>query len=64
MDPSLSLQHWPDLANVARGFGLEAATVTSTEELQAAMQAIASGDRKRPRLIDIQIDPACMPIGH
>jgi len=64
MDPSLSLQHWPDLASIARGFGLEASTVTSTEELQAAMQAITGGSRERPRLIDIRIDPACMPIGH
>ena len=63
MDPSLSLQQWPDLADVARGFGLEASSVTSSEELQAAMQGLAGRDRKRPRLIDIRIDPACMPIG-
>lgn len=63
MDPSLSLQHWPDLASIARGFGLEATTVTSSAELQAAMQALEGRDRKRPRLIDVRIDPACMPIG-
>jgi acetolactate synthase-1/2/3 large subunit len=44
-----------DFAAVARGFGFEAASVASEEELDAALaQALASG---RPWLIDAQVNP-------
>jgi thiamine pyrophosphate-dependent acetolactate synthase large subunit-like protein len=43
-----------DFAAVARGFGFQAAQVTSDEELEAAIkQALASG---QPWLIDAMID--------
>ena len=58
MDPSLSLLPQRDFARIAEAFGARGLTVTSSAELQAAMQAIATRDRKRPMVIDVKVDPA------
>ncbi len=58
MDPELSLLPSRDFARIAEAFGCQALTVTNSDELQAAMEAIATRDRKRPLVIDVKIDPA------
>ena len=58
MDPSLSLLPQRDFARIAEAFGARGLTVTSSAELQSAMQAIATRDRKRPMVIDVKVDPA------
>lgn len=60
MDPAISFNHWPGFADAARGLGLEALTVTSSEELKAAMAAVAQRDRKRPMLLDVKLDATAM----
>lgn len=61
MDPAISFNPWPDFAPVAEALGLRALTVTSGEELKAAMATMAGRDRKRPLLIDVKLDAAAMP---
>lgn len=61
MDPALSHIPWPDLAPIASAFGCESMTVRSSEDLQAAMAALATRDRKRPFFIDAKLDAAAMP---
>ena len=58
MDPDISLLPPRDFARIAEAFGCKALTVTSSAELQAAMAAVATRDRKRPLVIDVKIDPA------
>ena len=55
MDPSLSLLNWPDLAPVATALGGHGVTVRSEEDLDAAVDAVAS--RQGPLLIDLKLDP-------
>lgn len=61
MDPSISHNPWPDLAPIASAFGCESHTVRSSEELKAAMAALARRDAHRPFLIDAKLDAAAMP---
>lgn len=61
MDPGLSLLEWPDFAPVARALGANAMTVTSSDDLQAAMTALADRDRSVPFLLDVKLDPEVMP---
>lgn len=58
MDPGISLLPSRDFARIAEAFGCKALTVTSSAELQAAMAAVATRDRKRPLVIDVKVDPA------
>lgn len=58
MDPDISLLPSRDFARIAEAFGCKALTVTSSAELQAAMAAVATRDRKRPLVIDVKIDAA------
>lgn len=58
MDPELSLLPQRDFARIAEAFGCKGITVTSSAELQEAMAAVATRDRKRPLVIDVKIDPA------
>ncbi|WP_119516423.1 thiamine pyrophosphate-binding protein [Neopusillimonas maritima] len=58
MDPDISLLPSRDFARIAEAFGCKGLTVTSSDELQAAMSAVATRDRKRPLVIDMKIDPA------
>lgn len=58
MDPATSLLPSRDLAAIARSFGFDAVTVTSRDELQAAMARAAAKDPKRPMLIDAKMDAA------
>lgn len=61
MDPSISHNPWPDFAPIASAFGCESLTVRSSEELQAAMAALARRDTKRPFFIDAKLDAAALP---
>ena len=58
MNPDLSLLPSRDFARIAEAFGCKGLTVTNSAELQEAMKAIATRDRKRPLVIDVKIDPA------
>lgn len=58
MDPDISLLPSRDFARIAEAFGCKGLTVTNSAELQAAMAAVATRDRKRPLVIDVKIDPA------
>ncbi len=62
MDPALSLFRWPSFADVAVAMGGEGLSVRSPEDL-ALVPGFIEG-RTRPCLIDLQIDPACMPKRH
>lgn len=59
MDPSLSVLDWPDFASVATALGGSGVTVNNSADLHAAARAIESRDR--PLLIDLKLDPDCMP---
>ncbi|WP_188806433.1 thiamine pyrophosphate-binding protein [Citricoccus zhacaiensis] len=54
LDPDRSLMDWPDLATLARGFGWEARTVSSVEEIRALdlTQPV-----EVPTLLDVRVDP-------
>lgn len=60
MDPSLSLQAWPDFARVVEAFGGHGWTVSTVAELEAALEGVPSSDGA-PSLIDIRLDPATIP---
>lgn len=55
MDTSLSMFEWPDLAALADALGGHGVTVTSMDDLDHVVDAIATRDR--PLLIDARIDP-------
>lgn len=61
MDPGLSVLDWPDLAPVADALGGVGITVRSEDDLDDAAEAIATRDRTRPLLIDLKLDPDCIP---
>lgn len=56
MDPGLSLHHWPDFAEVAEAYGCSGLTVRSLDDLASVEKAL--GERDRPLLIDVKLDPA------
>ncbi len=62
MDPSLSMFEWPSLAGVAIALGGHGVQVTSNDELDAAIEAIA--DRDGPILIELILDPTTVPRLH
>jgi acetolactate synthase-1/2/3 large subunit len=64
MDPALSVLDWADFAPVAEAFGAAGLMVRSDADLEAAVQAVAARDRTRPLLIDIKLDPDCIPFNH
>lgn len=55
LDPSLSLNDWPDLTAVARAMGGDGVAVRSNSDLDEVAKAI--GARQRPLLIDVSLDP-------
>lgn len=59
MDPGLSMFDWPSFAEVATALGGKGVQVTSTEELETAIQAIESRDC--PLLIELRLDPNDVP---
>lgn len=59
MDPGLSVFEWPSFAEVATALGGQGISVTSAEELDAALAAIATRDR--PLLIELKLDPMDVP---
>lgn len=60
MDPSISMFEWPDFAPVAEALGGAGVTVRSSEDLDAAVEAIRGN--RRPLLIDLKLDPDNMPM--
>lgn len=56
LDPGISLLKWPDLAKVGESLGGTGITVTSLDETDHVVDAIANRDR--PLLIDVRVDPA------
>jgi acetolactate synthase I/II/III large subunit len=63
LDPSLSVLDWPDFAPVAEALGGKGITVRSIQDLDAAVEAIKTREPGRPLLIDLKLDPDCMPNG-
>ncbi|TAN11708.1 MAG: thiamine pyrophosphate-binding protein [Burkholderiaceae bacterium] len=61
MDAGTSMHRWPEFAPIAAAFGFESLTVRSSEELKAAMAALAKRDKKRPFFIDAKLDAAALP---
>ena len=59
MDPSITEFEWPSLAGIARAQGGEGVTVTSPQELETAIEAIAA--RKGPILVELMLDPNKVP---
>lgn len=59
MDPSLTQFQWPSFAQVAKSLGGEGIEVTSKEQLEGALEAVA--DRNKPILIDLRLDPSDVP---
>ncbi|MEP3785926.1 thiamine pyrophosphate-binding protein [Ascidiaceihabitans sp.] len=59
MDPSLTQFQWPSFAQVAKSLGGEGIEVTSKEQLERALEAVA--DRNKPILIDLRLDPSDVP---
>lgn len=61
-DPALSLFEWPSFADVAASLGGEGLTVRTADDLERVADFI--GDRTRPCLVDIHVDPSRMPKRH
>ncbi|MDQ0419722.1 thiamine pyrophosphate-dependent acetolactate synthase large subunit-like protein [Peteryoungia aggregata LMG 23059] len=59
MDPGLTTFEWPSFAAVANALGGRGIVVTSADELDLAIEAIA--DRKVPLLIELRLDPNDVP---
>lgn len=54
LDPAASYNHWPDLAEIARGFGARAVTVRTVAEIRG-LGPIDPSDG--PLVVDIRVDP-------
>ena len=62
MDPALSVLEWPDFAPIAESLGGAGVTVRTGDDLDSAVAAIKNRDRSRPLLIDLKLDPDCIPM--
>jgi thiamine pyrophosphate-dependent acetolactate synthase large subunit-like protein len=62
MDPALSVLEWPDFAPIAESLGGAGVTVRTGDDLYSAVAAIKNRDRSRPLLIDLKLDPDCIPM--
>jgi thiamine pyrophosphate-dependent acetolactate synthase large subunit-like protein len=60
LDPSIATFEWPDFGPLATAMGGRGFTVRSLSDLDEALDAI--GDRDRPILIDIKLDPEEVPM--
>lgn len=58
MDPTISMNDWPDLAAVAVALGGEGYTVNRPDDLDGMAKAIAN--RQRPLLINAHLDPVML----
>lgn len=56
VDPAYSLLVWPDLAELARGFGCEGVTVKARGDLKLARDRFSQ--LEGPLLVDLRLDPA------
>ncbi|WP_342363694.1 thiamine pyrophosphate-binding protein [Terrarubrum flagellatum] len=61
-DPQLSLIDWPDFAPLAEALGGVGVTVRDEDALESAALATEHRDRSRPLLIDVKLDPDCIPL--
>lgn len=59
MDPGLAQFEWPSFADLATALGGQGTLVQSSEDLEAAIQAIEARDR--PLLIELFLDPNDVP---
>ncbi|MDW3221589.1 MAG: thiamine pyrophosphate-binding protein [Paracoccaceae bacterium] len=59
MDPGLTEFHWPSFAKIAKSLGGEGVEVRSTEQLEAAIEALQH--RSGPMLIELRLDPLEVP---
>ena len=59
MDPNLTEFNWPSFAEVAQSLGGEGVEVSSTEELESAIDAMTA--RKGPFLMELKLDPNDVP---
>jgi len=59
MDPGLAQFEWPSFADLATALGGQGILVQSSEDLEAAIQAIEARDR--PLLIELLLDPNDVP---
>ncbi|MGI9353814.1 MAG: thiamine pyrophosphate-dependent enzyme, partial [Rhizobiaceae bacterium] len=59
MNPSLAQFQWPSFADIATSLGGQGISVTSNEELDAAVEAIEQ--RQGPLLIELKLDPDDVP---
>jgi len=57
LDPAASLHDWPDLCAVAHSMGFDTATITSLEDIDAAMDVVRNRTPGVPVLIEASIDP-------
>jgi len=62
MDPALSTFQWPSFAAMAEAMGAKGLSVTTMEELDAALKTAVETDG--PVLLDLALDPAAMPRMH
>lgn len=58
LDPELSLNDWPDFADVAIAMGADGLTVRSNADLDILAKAIDT--RRRPLLVDVKLDPVLL----
>ncbi len=57
LDPAASLHDWPDFCAVAHSMGFDTATITSLEDIDAAMDVVRNRTPGVPVLIEASIDP-------
>jgi len=57
LDPAASLHDWPDFSAVAQTMGFDTATITSIEDIDAAMGVVRNRTPGVPVLIEASIDP-------
>jgi thiamine pyrophosphate-dependent acetolactate synthase large subunit-like protein len=62
MEPTVTTFAWPEFATLADSLGATGYTVRSGEDLDRVLSEI--GDRDRPVLIDIRIDPNSINVSH
>ncbi len=60
MNPEMSRLRWPEFSRVAEALGLQSVAVTDEASLEVAVSKIR--DRRGPLVIDVKLDPACVPL--
>lgn len=60
MNADMSLLKWPDFSRVSEALGIQSVTVRDEASLEDAVSKIR--DRQGPLVIDVKLDPACIPL--